>query len=59
MLSVAFCNQISIIPFVIHYNMKIMGCCYDLANGIRYGLAQSDPIKRGLLYKTIPLVINA
>ncbi len=28
--------------------MKITGYCYHLINRMRYGLAQSDPIKRHL-----------
>ena len=48
MLSAAYC--ISKVPFTIHYYMKITGYCYHSVNGIRYGLAQSDPIKRRLLY---------
>ncbi len=51
----------------LHY---VFGYCYHLVNGISYGLAQSDPIKRHPLYKQfggplkfgkphVPLLISA
>jgi hypothetical protein len=38
------------VPFAIHYYIKMTSYCYHSINGIRYGLAQSDPIKQRLLY---------
>jgi hypothetical protein len=50
LLSAAYWNQISYVLFAIYNCIKITEKCYHLLNGIRYGLAQSDPIKRRLLY---------
>jgi hypothetical protein len=49
MLLVTCWDYISLVPFAIYY-VKTTGYCYHLDNVIRHGLAQSDPIKRCLLY---------
>ena len=50
MLSAAYCYQFSKVPFTNDYYVKTFGYCYHLVNVITFGLAQSDHIKRLLLY---------
>jgi hypothetical protein len=43
-------------PTAIHYCIKMTVLCFQPVNGIEYCLAQSDPIKRHLLYSRYHLM---
>ena len=50
MLLASYCYHTIKVPFNPDYKIKITGYCYHLVNAISFQLAQSDHIKRLLLY---------